>query len=118
MMSRPLVKKIMEMPPQEVNMDGVKNTTIRKVFTSKDGAPTFAMRLFEVAPGGHTPLHTHPHEHEVYIVEGKATMQMKDASKVLEAGDAVFVPPQALHQFRNDSDQSLRFLCFVPVEAS
>ena len=28
------------------------------------------MRQFEVAPGGHTPKHSHGHEHEVFVLEG------------------------------------------------
>ena len=33
--------------------------------------PNFVMREFTIAPGGHTPHHTHPWEHHTYILAGK-----------------------------------------------
>ena len=32
---------------------------IREMITAQDGAPTFAMRVFDVTPGAATPYHTH-----------------------------------------------------------
>ena len=54
-----------------VEMAGAEGVDIRRLVSRDDGAPNFAMRMFELAPGGHTPLHAHPHEHEVFIVEGE-----------------------------------------------
>ena len=56
-----------------VNIEGAKDVEIRWLISKEDGAENFAMRMFELQPGGHTPLHTHPHEHEVFIVEGNAS---------------------------------------------
>ena len=82
-----------------------------------DAAPTFAMRHFVVAPGGHTPLHSHPWEHEVYIVEGVLQTQCQGDVEEVSAGDAVLIPADAMHQFVNDSDGTARFLCMVPLES-
>ncbi len=43
---------------------------IREMITAQDGAPNFAMRVFDVQPGSATPYHAHPWEHEVYIISG------------------------------------------------
>ncbi|MFH1179934.1 MAG: cupin, partial [Candidatus Bathyarchaeota archaeon] len=44
---------------------------IRWLINEKNGALNFAMRRFEVEPGGYTPYHTHDWEHEVYVLEGE-----------------------------------------------
>ena len=43
-------------------MDGGEVSGIKffPMITEKDGAPNFAMRLFEIEPSGHTPKHTMP----------------------------------------------------------
>ena len=62
-----LIKKIDEVKAKAVEMEGAKDVTVRVLFGPADGAPTFAMRVFEVAGGGHTPYHEHPFEHEVNV---------------------------------------------------
>jgi quercetin dioxygenase-like cupin family protein len=93
---------------------GATKTTIRWLITKDMGAKNFAMRLFEMEPGGHSPLHTHPWEHEVFILEGEG--QLFDGAKdtPFRAGDAVFVPENEQHQFKNTGPRLLRFLCLIP----
>jgi len=56
----------------EVFGDEAPGVTIRWVIDEeRDGAPIYALRVIEVAPGGNTPNHTHTFEHENYIMEGK-----------------------------------------------
>jgi quercetin dioxygenase-like cupin family protein len=118
---QPDVAKIihsLEFPPKKVEMDGVDGATIRELITARDGAPHFAMRMFEVAPGGHTPLHTHPYEHEVFILDGEGELGGGVEARPLRPGDAVFVPADILHQFRNTGQKTLRFLCLIPNQPS
>lgn len=97
--------------------DGATNTTIRWLLSRPEGAPNFAMRLFELAPGGTTPLHTHDWEHEVYILEGAGEVVTADGPQAMAAGDAILVVPNELHQFRNTQDTTLRLICLVPLSA-
>ncbi len=96
--------------------EGAERCSIREILTSREGAPTFAMRQFVVEPGGHTPLHQHPWEHEVYILGGNGRLQLADGQEALAAGDAVLVAPNELHRFECVGDQPLVFLCMIPVE--
>ena len=41
-----------------------KDVIGRVVVGKADGADNFCMRIFELAPGGYTPRHAHPWEHE------------------------------------------------------
>ena len=89
--------------------------TVRWVISDKDGAPNFAMRVFEVEPGAASPFHTHPWEHEVFILAGRGHVRDEDAETLFQEGDTVFVAPDEKHQFVNDGDTILRFICVVPL---
>ena len=91
--------------------DGVN---IRWLLTEETGAPNFSMRQFTVTPGGSTPQHAHPWEHEAYILEGSGTIQGGDEVETFKAGAVVFVPPDELHQFKNTGDVEMKFLCMIP----
>ena len=94
--------------------EGASKLKVRWLITREMGAPNFAMRLFEVEPGGHSPFHSHPWEHEVFILEGEGLVLGGKEEKKFKAGDAVFIPPNEQHQFKNNSKKKLKFLCLVP----
>ena len=90
--------------------------TIRWVIDEdKDGAPTYSLRVIEVAPGGHTPNHIHPFEHENFIMEGKGKVQIDGEWFEVRPGDVVFVPPDSQHTYVNVGDEPFKFLCGIPV---
>jgi len=107
-----------EVPSNEVTMEGAAGCRVRQLVGEKDRAPTFAMREFEVAPGGHTPHHFHDYEHEVYVLAGNGTILDGDVERPLAAGDVLFIAPNDVHQFRNTGSDSLRFLCLIPNSAT
>ncbi len=73
------------------------------------------MRLFELGPGGRTPLHEHGWEHEVYMLEGEAEVVSERGPRPLAAGDAVLVLGGEKHQFRTVGEGRARFLCMIPL---
>jgi quercetin dioxygenase-like cupin family protein len=97
-----------------VTMDGAHGCTVRWLVGKNDAAPNFAMRQFEVAPGGHTPKHFHDYEHEVFVLEGEGVVIEGENEHPIKSGDVVYVVPNELHQFRNTSDTPLKFLGLVP----
>ncbi|MBN2543756.1 cupin domain-containing protein [bacterium] len=105
-----------EIPELDVESQGAKGVKIRWLISETDNAPNFAMRMFTVEPGGNTPLHKHSWEHEAYILEGEGTVVIKGAENAVREGFAILVPPDVEHQFKNKSNQLLRFLCLVPFE--
>jgi quercetin dioxygenase-like cupin family protein len=106
-----------DIPKQPVEIDGAKGAMIRVLIGKNDGAPTFAMRMFEIEPGGHTPLHRHPHEHEVFVLSGHGVVVHEGETSPIGAEDVIFMPGNAEHRFENTSDVPLRFLCLVPASA-
>ena len=104
-----------EVPPAPVTTEGATGATVRWLIAKEDGAPTFAMRLFELAPGGQTPLHTHTNEHEVFVLEGEGSIWREGKDVAVRHGTAIFVPGGEKHCFKNRGKSAFRFLCLVPV---
>ena len=104
-----------DMAGQTVAEEGARDVSIRWLISKPEGAPNFAMRLFELAPGGYTPLHTHAWEHEAFILEGAAEIATADGPIAVKAGDAVYVAPEDLHQFRNTGDGVMKMICMIPL---
>jgi len=96
--------------------DGVKDTKIRWLISKKDGAENFAMRLFEIKPGGNTPLHQHDWEHEIFILEGEGVARDKENEKPVKQGDVLFVPSNEWHQIVNNQDKLMKMLCLIPYK--
>jgi len=110
-----VVKKIDEVDQTEVKQDFVKKTRIQLLVTRELGAPNFAMRRFVIAPGGEVGLHTHPWEHEVYIMAGKGEVLSEHGDKSVETNSFAYVPKGERHGFRNSSGtEDFVFLCMIP----
>jgi quercetin dioxygenase-like cupin family protein len=112
------VNHFTDVAEKPVEMEGSQGCTVRWLVGEPDGAPNFAMRRFEVAPGGFTPRHSHPYEHEVYVLEGEGEVFEGDQAHPLRPGVVVLVKPDEVHQFRNTGQTPLKFLCLVPNDAA
>ena len=112
------IEKSSNIDIKPVQIDGAKDVKIRWLISKEDGAENFAMRMFELQPGGFTPLHTHPHEHEVFIIEGQGTFICEGQEHQFSPEYAIFVPPNKEHRFKNTGSGVLRFLCLIPASAS
>lgn len=107
-----------EVESRPVEMEGASGCKVRWLVSESDGAPTFAMRQFDVAVGGHTPKHSHPYEHEVFVLEGDGLVVEGEIEHPLKTGDVIFVKPDEVHQFRNTGERPMKFLCLVPNSAT
>ena len=104
-----------QIPISKVKEAGSEGVKVRWLINKEnDGAENFAMRLFEIAPDGHTPKHSHNWEHEVYVLKGDGIVFCEGSENQLKSGYVVFVPPNVVHSFRNVGKGTLRFLCLVP----
>ena len=89
----------------------------RVLIGRKLGAENYVMRLFTLPVGGYTPHHTHDWEHEVFVIKGKIELRGEEGeSYTLEEGNFAFVPPNALHGFRNVGDTEAQFICVIPTK--
>jgi len=96
--------------------EGASKLKVRWLITKEMGAPNFAMRLFEMEPKGHSPFHSHPWEHEVFILEGEGFVVSDEGEKRFRVGDVVFILPNEKHQLKNNGEKTVKFLCLVPLQ--
>jgi len=86
----------------------------REVVNADDGAPNFCMRVFEVEPGSSTPSHSHPWEHEAYVLDGKGIVKGEQGETQIARDSVIFIPPDEQHCFVNNGTEILRFICVIP----
>lgn len=103
---------------EQLTMDGVEGVSMRVLVGREDGAPNFAMRHFTLAPGGHTPQHSHDYEHQVLVLAGTGEAFDEGAIRPIRTGDVIYISPDAEHQFRNTSDEPLQMICLVPLHGA
>jgi quercetin dioxygenase-like cupin family protein len=110
-----LVVNSANVPLEDMAKQGAVNAKVRYLVDERHGSERFALRLYSVQKNGHTPLDQHEYEHQVYIVSGQGFLrEAADDStpmKPLKPGDTVFIPSNAVHQFINERDEPLVFLC-------
>ncbi len=103
-----------EVESAPVDMEGVKDAQRRLILGPEDKTPLMALRVFTLAPGGHTPYHQHPFEHMNVVLEGEGVLRKDGGEHALVPGSMALVLPDELHQFRNDGDTEFSFVCLVP----
>jgi len=101
---------------KRIDKEGVKEMGMKAIIGPKEGWNSHVMRVFDVGPGGHTPLHRHPWPHINYVLEGKGVLHYKGEDHQLEPGSYAFVDAGKQHQYRNAGDETFRFICIVPKE--
>jgi len=103
----------------------VRNLDDVPAFVTKDGSQirellayrNSCIRLQSLAearlvPGAATTPHYHRKTEEIYfILQGVGEMRIGKECRRVRAGDAIAIPPRAVHTIRNTGTQELRFLC-------
>ncbi len=75
------------------------------------GAKKFALLVNEFDPGLSSSAHKHEaEEHAFYILSGSGIITVDGERIPVEPGDAVFVPPGALHQVSSTGGAPLKYL--------
>ncbi|MBI4025422.1 MAG: cupin domain-containing protein [Verrucomicrobia bacterium] len=110
------ITSVSQVPLEKVEMPGAEGCAYRVALSSRDGKPSMAMRFFEVAPRGYTPLHQHPYEHEVYITEGAGSVWRDGQEVAIQPGDVLLIPPDEKHQFKNTGKGAFKFMCLIPAQ--
>lgn len=111
------IKKFEDVPITPVDMEGAEKVSMRLLLSEEDGADNFFMRMFAISPGGHTPLHAHDWEHEIYVLDGQGIITFEGDDYPLSPGSVLLVPGGKEHQFKCTESNCFRFLCIVPASA-
>ena len=104
----------------------VKNLADCPPFTTKDGSEIRELLAYRnsgqiknqslaearLPSGASTAPHYHPRTEEIYyILEGAGRMTIGDDSRDVGPGDAIAIPPGAVHTITCTSPTPLKFLC-------
>jgi quercetin dioxygenase-like cupin family protein len=107
-------------PPVIHNHADLDRSAGHVLLGSKDGVPNYVMlhndpmqpgAVSHAAEGGHT----HPWDHVIYVLDGEASIVCEGTTYAVKAGDAVLVPPNVFHQWRNDTQTTLSRVTFNAV---
>ncbi len=110
------VKNYKEKEEAPVGMAGAKDVMVRWLVGRRTGAKTYAMRHFEIKPGGIIPLHSHPEEHEIFVLAGKVKVLGDAEGLTAKKDDVIFVPSGQSHGYDNtEGTKSFRFICVIPL---
>ncbi|AGL02423.1 cupin domain-containing protein [Desulfoscipio gibsoniae] len=99
-----------------VNAPGALNVIKQTLVGPDQGWAGWVMRLFTVAPEGHTPRHSHSWPHINYIVSGEGIMYLDGQEHPVEPGYTAYIPGGTEHQFINRGHQDFVLICIVPEE--
>jgi len=112
-----IIKNFEDISAVPVAMAGAENVKLREVLTARENAPNFALRVFDLEPGGFTPHHDHDYEHEVFVLSGQGEVTEGETVHQLTSGSVVLMMPGVPHQFRNSGDEMFRFICLIPNQS-
>jgi quercetin dioxygenase-like cupin family protein len=80
---------------------GVKRTELQRHDLSVPGREVLQVRV-DLDPGVALPMHSHPGEEIVYVLEGVWEYQVEGkGTMTLKAGDVSFIPPGVKHSAKN-----------------
>lgn len=95
----------------ELKREGAKGVRVKYLLHAGVGAKRIQLRLFTIEVGGYTPLERHEHEHEIFILRGKAKIHGENGEFIAKPGTAIFISSFEEHKIENIGDEPLQFLC-------
>lgn len=105
------VAKVEKVREYKITEEGAYKVKVKYLLHKGVGAKKLQLRLFTIDVGGYTPLEKHAHEHEVFILQGRALVRGGDKEIVANPRDVIFIPSHEEHQFKNVGDEPVEFLC-------
>ncbi|TFG11978.1 cupin domain-containing protein [Candidatus Thorarchaeota archaeon] len=100
----------------EVDLAGSKKTTMRWLIGKSTGAKSYAMRYFEIQPGGIIPEHNHDEEHEIFVLQGEAKLIGSENHSTAKKDDVVFISSNEPHGYDNRAgNKPFSFICVIPL---
>ena len=110
-------------PPVIRNRENLTAETGSRILGPIDGVPNYLM-LYNGAmqPGAvshaETGGHTHPWDHVIFCLEGHGTLVCGGKEYLVAEGDAVLVPPNELHQWKNEGDLPMVRVTFNHLDSA
>jgi quercetin dioxygenase-like cupin family protein len=92
---------------------GTKRTDLQRHDLSAPGREVIQVRV-DFDPGYVAPMHTHPGEEIIYVIEGTLEYEIGGKKSRVKAGDVLFVPAETPHTATNiGSDNAAELATYV-----
>ena len=88
------------MHPAQAQQTGTKRTDLQRHDLSAPGREVIQVRV-DFDPGYVAPMHTHPGEEIIYVIEGTLEYEIGGKVVTVKAGDVLFVPAGTPHSAKN-----------------
>ncbi len=82
--------------------------------TEEETGGTFFLYEDEMSGGKVTPLHTHPSDESLYVLEGEILIHMDGEERIITAGGLIVAPRGVPHAFRVMSDSARLLTLHTP----
>ena len=69
-----------------------------------------SIQISDIPLNSQQPSHKHEPEQCYYIIKGKGLMKIEDEEKIVEPGDAVYIPSNKEHGIKNVGKEVLEYL--------
>ncbi|WP_428232662.1 quercetin 2,3-dioxygenase [Flavobacterium sp.] len=114
----PLNENVLDAVKIIVSGEGLAQNVLGDVqtikLTGKDTNGMFTIVENDNAPGVGIPMHVHENEDEVFrILEGKIEFIVEGKTRILKAGDTIFLPRQVPHAFKVVGERNAKAIVTV-----
>lgn len=114
-----LQRQSMLVPPGEQPLfrdpeSGLERRSLSPLFP--DRAVDFALNTLPPRRSVSFPAHHHGVEEYLYVAKGILRVVVADASFMVSAGSTLFYPADVVHEFHNDSDETISF--FIVIDST
>ena len=96
--------------------EDVASVTETWLIGKAEGAENFAMRYYQVGPGGNSRKEHHPYDHGILILHGSGEVLLGTEKHAICQGDVIHIPPDLEHQLINHGSNAMGFLCIIPAK--
>ena len=110
-----MIKKfVKDIRREDIPIEGATNAQMQWIFSKYDGTTEYSLRRFILKEQGSIPNHSHPWQHELFILSGEGVVTTDRREYHVRAGSAVYIPPGGEHGYRNEGADEFIFLCIIP----
>ncbi len=109
-------------PPVIRNESALDRAVSHVLLNTQDGVPNYVMLHNDpMEPGAvshaDTGGHTHEWEHVVFVLEGSGTLVCDGKDYPVSKNDAILVPPNVRHQWKNETQATLIRATYNPLSS-
>ncbi|MHA1887548.1 MAG: cupin domain-containing protein [Promethearchaeota archaeon] len=108
-----IVKSLDDIPQEPVTMFSSTETKIQWLRRPEESTH-FMLRRFVIGSKGQIGIHSHPEEHQMFILKGPIELLNGEGKKTaVNSREFVYMPPNELHGYINPNDYEVEFLCGI-----